>query len=186
MHSGIEQIRLLLHRSEFFQFVKLYFSYFQVLGSFCNFRLDWPPIVGNLLIWVRAVFHLDIMWMPLACLWNEISFLTRLGINTVGAMLVIAILLVPVATASMMAIPNKAPSTWNRIVDLFWINVMTFLFLFYPVLCLSTLQTFDCDSKLGLLKNDYRQVCPSLDSFVGIFAAFFARSEEHTSSHLLG
>ena len=174
MHSGVERICLLLHRKKFLQVVQLYFSYFQILESFCNFRLDWPPIVSNLLIWVRAAFHLDIVWMPLACLWNEISFLTRLGLYTVGSMLVIAILLVPVAAASLMNIPNKAPSTWNRVVDLFWINVMTFLFLFYSVLCVSTLQTFDCDSKLGLLKNDYRQVCPSLNSFEGIFAALFA------------
>ena len=175
VHSSVERIFLLMRENNFIHYFKIYISYFQVVGSFCHFRLDWPPMVRHLLIWIQMVFHFDVASMPtLSCLGNGISFLTRLGVYAIGPFLVATILLAPVSAASMMRLPENAPATWNRTLDLFWTNLTTFLFLCYPVLCVATLQTFDCDPQLGLLKADYRQVCPSLGSFLGIFAALIS------------
>ena len=48
------------------------------------------------------------------------------------------------------------------------------LFLVYPAVSSTTLGTFNCDKNLGLLKSDYRELCPSSQSFVYWYSVAFA------------
>ena len=41
---------------------------------------------------------------------------------------------------------------WQQACDNFYTNMMFFLFIIYPVVSISTMRAFNCDSNLGLLK----------------------------------
>jgi hypothetical protein len=86
---------------------------------------------------------------------------------------------------------------WRQTIDKFWGNLCFFLFLVYvssqgsrsvcfcwitqsltcacgqPAVSIATLRPFNCDSSLGLLRDDYTVVCPPLHSPHAIFAAIF-------------
>ena len=62
---------------------------------------------------------------------------------------------------------------WTEILDKFWTSIMFVLFAIYPAVSIATMRAFNCDVNLGLLKDDYREVCPPLLSFTCIYAAFF-------------
>jgi len=55
----------------------------------------------------------------------------------------------------------------------FWTNVMFVLFIIYPVVSITSMRAFNCDSNLGLLKDDYTMLCPPLSSFTCIYSAVF-------------
>ena len=171
---NLNTIQAFTNQINVLQFAKIFVSHFQVLGSFSMFMLDWPPLVRDLFVWIKMIFHVDIVSMPsLACLWNDISFLTRLGIYTLGILILCAGLFLPVAAASVMGLPRHVSSVFERTLKCFWNNIAALLFLFYPILSLVSLQAFNCDNRLGLLKDDYRQVCPSLFSFIGVYSICF-------------
>ena len=50
---------------------------------------------------------------------------------------------------------------------------MFVLFLIYPVVSIATMRTFNCDSNLGLLKDDYRMTCPPVFSFLFLYSFVF-------------
>jgi len=50
---------------------------------------------------------------------------------------------------------------------------MFVLFIIYPVVSIASMRAFNCDSNLGLLKDDYTMLCPPLSSFTCIYSAVF-------------
>lgn len=50
---------------------------------------------------------------------------------------------------------------------------MFVLFIIYPVVSITSMRAFNCDSNLGLLKDDYTMLCPPLFSFTCIYSAVF-------------
>ncbi len=50
---------------------------------------------------------------------------------------------------------------------------MFVLFAIYPAVSIATMRAFNCDVNLGLLKDDYREVCPPLLSFTCIYSGCF-------------
>ena len=168
------KVHKFLDRSKVLQIVKVYISHFQILGSFAIYTLHWPPLVRKIFVWGKILFHYDIVALPrVSCLWPEVSFLSRLGFYTVGPMLVCAAFLVPVAVASLAGFSRFAPTTLAQTVNCFYANVSGFFFLVYPILSLTTLQTMDCNLHLGLLKDDYREVCPAPYSMVTLYSLSF-------------
>jgi hypothetical protein len=55
----------------------------------------------------------------------------------------------------------------------FWTNILFILFIIYPVVSITSMRAFNCDSNLGLLKDDYTMLCPPLLSFTSIYSAVF-------------
>ena len=60
---------------------------------------------------------------------------------------------------------------WTETLDKFWTSIMFVLFAIYPAVSLASMRAFNCDQNLGLLKDDYREVCPPWKSFTLIYSA---------------
>jgi hypothetical protein len=62
---------------------------------------------------------------------------------------------------------------WTEVLDKFWTSVMFVLFGIYPAVSIATMRAFNCDINFGLLKDDYRELCPPILSFTFIYSACF-------------
>jgi hypothetical protein len=62
---------------------------------------------------------------------------------------------------------------WTETLDKFWTSIMFVLFAIYPAASIATMRAFNCDVNLGLLRDDYREVCPPLLSFTCIYSGCF-------------
>jgi len=69
--------------------------------------------------------------------------------------------------------PHIEAWRWTETLDKFWTSIMFVLFAIYPAVSIATMRAFNCDVNLGLLRDDYREVCPPWHSFTCIYAAFF-------------
>ena len=155
------------------QFFKIFVTFFQVLGSFTMFSVEWPEGLTKMISWVKSI-RLDFIQLPgISCLWHGISFRSSLMAYTIGPLGVLGALLTPVVVSFLLRQMTKDPPRWNRTLDSFWTNTMFFFFIIYPSVSIAVMNSFDCDVQLGLLKTDYRELCPSFQSFTGMYSTFF-------------
>jgi hypothetical protein len=50
------------------QFMKIYIGFFQILGSFTMFTVEWPPALKGAMEWVQGTFKFDVVRVRLcAC-----------------------------------------------------------------------------------------------------------------------
>ncbi len=115
----------------------------------------------------------------MSCLWHGVGFDSTLRLYTIAPLGVMASFMLPLLLAF---IRGYSPYTrdvhpedyrWTEALDKFWTSIMFVLFAMYPAVSIATMRAFNCDVNLGLLKDDYRVVCPPWYSFTCIYSAFF-------------
>jgi hypothetical protein len=114
----------------------------------------------------------------LSCLWNGVSFQNTLRLYTIAPLVIIASFILPVLLAvargySPFLHGEQIEARWTEVLDKFWTSVMFLLFAVYPVVSITTMRAFNCDINFGLLKDDYREICPSIMSFTSIYSGCF-------------
>jgi hypothetical protein len=92
------------------QFLKILITYCQVLGSFTMFTIEWPPIAFKMIVWFKTTFKFEIVQMPgLSCILAGISsFENTLYMYTIGPLVFIVALMLPVAAAVVRGYRNEA------------------------------------------------------------------------------
>merc|ERR1719174_1258730 len=67
------------------QFVKIYVTFLQILGSFDMFDITWPPLFTAIITWIKGTFKFDVMRVPaLSCLWSGVTFMASLRTYTLS------------------------------------------------------------------------------------------------------
>ena len=163
------------------QFGKILVTYFQVLGSFTMFTIEWPDISLTMIVGLKSVFKFELMQMPsLSCiLQGYSSFTYTLHLYTIGPLVFMALFLLPVAAAVLRGYYQHSRNglqegyRWRHTLDKFWTNMMFVLFLIYPIVSIATMRAFNCDPNLGLLKDDYKMICPPAFSYLFVYSAGF-------------
>ena len=155
-------------------YFKLYVTFFQILSSFLTFGVTWPSLLLNMMKWLKATIFLDILTLPgLSCLWNGVSFKSRLLTYTLTPLAVIFCLILPVIY-SYLCFWLKQKHVQESVVNAAWKNLMFWLFLIYPMVSLATLQAFDCRPLgLGKLAADFTVDCPDANSFLRVWSYIF-------------
>jgi len=162
------------HKNQGFQFVKIYISSFQILGSFSMFAIEWPPEFTTAINWVKGILSLDFFKLSfLNCLWNDVDFHTYLHIYTLAPLVLITMLALPLVVARYRGLHLTALDRNRETYDRFWTNIMFSFFILYPALSISTMSVFNCNPNVGRLREDYRVVCPHLTSGTGVYSIIF-------------
>jgi hypothetical protein len=173
-----DSLQLLADSAQFLSpYLKLYISYFQVMASFITFPVVWPTLLLSIMSWIKGTLFLDIASLPgLACLWVGVSFKNRLISYTIGSLIVIFLLLVPVLTQTAVVkfISRSYERRTERVISAAWKNIMFWVFLIYPIVSLSTMQSFNCQPfGLWLLAADFNEPCPGTTHFLRIWSYIF-------------
>jgi hypothetical protein len=162
------------------QFMKILVTFFQILGSFTMFSIEWPPVAYTLIAWFQSTFKFEILQMPgLSCFWNGVSFHSSLTLMTIAPLAIMATFMLPVLLAVIRGYSpylhkkHIEAYRWTETLDKFWTSIMFVLFGIYPAVSIATMRAFNCDVNLGLLKDDYREVCPPLLSTTCIYSGCF-------------
>jgi DNA-binding beta-propeller fold protein YncE len=177
------------------QYCKIFLTYFQILGAFWTFDVDWPDALVSTMKWASYIFQFDLFHAPnISCFWADAPFYLKLMAYT----------LIPFVACSILYIVPKG--IWHyynfihknsnkdekknrdqikkreeKAMDLFWQSTMVLIFFVYPVVSLTVLQAFDCrpgtdtagNNGLDRLSVNIREKCPGPGSFVRIWAGIF-------------
>ena len=165
---------IFISKLKFTQYLKIFISYFQVLGSFVVLHVKWPQLMVSMMVWFKGTFNFAILELPgVSCLWAGISFKAKLLVYTLLPISVGILLYLPLVVVKFRVLMWKLDPC-NRTSDLFWNNILFLAFLVYPITSLVTLQSFNCEPLgLGLLAADYRERCPDSNSFLRIYSIPF-------------
>ena len=161
-----------------------------MLGSFVGFKVEWPNWLGQSIGWVMNVSTLlrfDVMNLPgLACIWANYSYTNRAYVQLATPIVVAFFLAIPVPVARFCvqraAARKHKPSShdvdapdaarelevmwkerYERTVDVFWNNIMFWLFIIFPGSSLTVFQTFICRRiyrDTYLIASLYKEECP--------------------------
>ena len=174
------------------QFFKIFVTFFQILGSFTIFPVQWPDGLLKIIALAKSL-KLDVVQLPgLSCLWHGISFQSSLLAYTIGPLAVLGAMLLPVVVSLCLGQHKHDPQRFRMTLDSFWGNAMFLFFVLYPAISVAVMNTFDCDVQLGLLKADYTELCPTIGSYLGMHSTFFfflypiGNSRRRYSSHTKG
>ena len=160
------------------QFLKILLTYFQILGSFTMFTIEWPQVALDLIVYFKNIGKIaDIFTLPnISCILAGYSdFDSTLKLYTLAPLVLIFMMSWPVllAASPLRGYKSDGHYRWRHTLDRFWTNVMFVLFIIYPVVSITSMRAFNCDGNLGLLKDDYTMLCPPLLSFTCIYSAIF-------------
>ena len=160
-------------------YLKLYITYFQITATFLTFAVKWPPLLQNMMLWLKSTLFLDILSLPgLNCLWQGVNFKFKLLLYTLVPLGGVVIFLMPVGYYGLLEffLPQSKQVKQQKMaaINSAWRNIMYLSFLAYPVVSLTTLQAFDCQP-LGLnrLAADYNEPCPENSSFLRVWSIIF-------------
>ena len=188
LYSGLSKINEALEfakRQNLPQYFKIFVGYFQITSSFLSFQVHWPSTFLSAMMWLKATINFSVLSLPgISCLWRTIPYRRKLLVYTLSPLVLIALLALPcvfayfrIQIAQADVDPRRIDSRQRRYVatlDRFWNAVMFIAFMMYPLLCLVTLEPFDCQpSGLGLLGTDRREKCPDPLSFERVWASIF-------------
>jgi len=172
--SKVKRSGTWFYKNKGFQFLKIYISSFQILGSFGMFAIEWPVAFTSAIKWVKGILSLHFLELPfLSCLWNGVDFQTYLYLYTLAPLVLIAMLALPLVAARYRGLHLTALDRNRETQDRFWTNIMFAFFILYPALSISTMSVFNCDPNIGRLREDYRVVCPHLTSGTGVYSIIF-------------
>ena len=178
------------------QYAKVFIGYFQVVGSFMIFKVEWPVVLGATIAWIRdasSLIELDFMELPLdpslGCLWASYSYTQKTYVKLATPICVSLLCAMPVALAWILQrrfhgreIAFLGPwrsrnDNWKKryqdTVNTFWNNIMFWLFLIYPGSSLTALQNLVCrpiDLDYWLVASLYTEQCPVNDEGVPVRA----------------
>jgi hypothetical protein len=167
------------------QYFKIFVGYFQITSSFLSFQVNWPATLVSAMMWLKATINLSVLSLPgISCLWRTISFRRKLVVYTISPLVLIVLLALPSGFAYFRIWCTHAGGDFCHIdsqqrryvatLDRFWNAVMFIAFMMYPLVCLVTLEPFNCQPNgLGLLSTDRRESCPEALSFDRIWASIF-------------
>jgi len=168
------QISRIFRFQYFVGYAKLMVGYYQVTASFLsNFGIAWPDMIETMLLYMNFLM-LDIFNLPgVACTFKDFSYLQKHQIFTTVPFGIIAALAVPSLLVRAFSNPrvkailrrNLAPEkdVAESTISAFLFSMLSFLFLIYPVVSSTVLQTFNCIDLEGYgnyLKVDMRVECP--------------------------
>jgi len=152
-----------IHAPEFF---KIFLTYFQILGSFTMFDVEWPPELIQLIQFCKSVFKFEIAELPsISCLWNGVNFLAYLQLYTLAPVVILFAFMLPILVAFGMKLPSVSPLRWRRTCDKAWTNSVFLVFCIYPAVSLASMLALQCDPQIGRLKTNYKEICPGWGSF---------------------
>ena len=104
----------------------------QILGSFSMYNVRWPSSLLTASQMSAGSFKFDVLSLPgLACLWVEISFQHVLFTYTLGPLLFVALLGIPVVVALARGLKAQEENEgehrrWSQTLDIFWHNTSKF------------------------------------------------------------
>jgi hypothetical protein len=168
------QISRLFRFQYFVGYAKLMVGYYQVTASFLsNFGIAWPDMIETMLKYMNFLM-LDIFSLPgVACTFKDFSYFGKQQIFTTVPFCIIALFAVPSLLVRAFSNPrvktilrrNLAPEkdVAESTISAFFFSMLSFLFLIYPVVSSTVLQTFNCIDLEGYgnyLKVDMRVECP--------------------------
>ena len=140
------------HAPEFF---KVFLSYFQILGSFTMFKVQWPPMLTGMIVWCNEAFKFDILALPnLSCLWAGVSFEAYLRTYTIMPLLFCGCFYLPVVVAYLMGLKNSSPLRWSKTIDRFWTNTVFVMFCIYPAVSITSMLALNCDYQIGEIASN--------------------------------
>jgi hypothetical protein len=183
--SNINAVLEFAKRRNLAQYFKIFVGYFQVTSSFLSFQVNWPATLLSAMMWLKATINFSVLSLPgISCLWRTISYRRKLVVYTLAPLLLLALLALPCVFAYFRIWCTPAGADSRQInsrqrryvatVDRFWNAVMFIAFMMYPLVCLVTLEPFDCQpTGLGLLGADRREPCPEALSFDRVWASIF-------------
>ena len=140
------------------------------------FKVNWPASIQSLIIFSKDVFQTDIIRLPsVSCLWQGITFFRKLQLYTLTPLVLLGLLIMPVVTGWIHRLHRSVDQVhrWHATLNKAWSNVMFVLFIIYPAVSLGTVLAINCDTQLGLLRDDYRVTCPPIDSFLTLYSFCF-------------
>jgi DNA-binding beta-propeller fold protein YncE len=174
------------------QYFKIFVTYFQIMGAFWTFDVDWPDLLVSIMEYSSYIFQFDLFRAPnLSCFWAEASFSTKLIAYTLVPMLLVVLIYgVPgliyyiQSKKCIYVSPSGNESDWKRrekAKDLSMQWAMILIFFVYPVVSLTILQAFDCRpgtdtagrNGLNRLSANLKENCPHQGSFVQAWASIF-------------
>jgi hypothetical protein len=168
------RIKILLRLDETVGYAKLIVGYYQVTAGFLtNFGIDWPDMM-TVVMSAMSFLSFDFFNLPgVACIFKHMKYEEKLQISTTVPFVVILMLATPTflikvlknrRVISLMGkdlSPDK--SVADDTTDACFFSMLTFLFLIYPSVSSTVLNTFNCID-LGeygsYLTVDLRVKCP--------------------------
>ena len=104
------------------QYLKIIMTYFQILGSFTMFTIQWPPIAYTMIVWFKQNFKFELLQMPgLSCvLAGYSSFENTLFMYTIGPLIFIVALALPMLAAIVRGYRASGSYRWRHSQDKFW------------------------------------------------------------------
>ncbi len=184
--SKVKDLQDFANNAKLAQYFKIFVGYFQVTSSFLSFQVQWPATLMSAMMWLKATINFSVLSLPgISCLWRTIKYRRKLLVYTTAPLVFIALLAVPSCIAlfriwcssSDQMDQGRLQSRQRRLsatLDRFWNAVMFTVFMMYPLVCLITLEPFDCQPYgLGLLGSDLREPCPDMISFERVWASLF-------------
>ena len=109
----------------------------------------------------------------MSCLWNGIAFAATLRTYTLGPLIIVCMLGMPVGAAHFRRLHIIARGRYRETVDRFWTNSMFVAFALYPALAMTSMSVLNCDPNVGRLRDDYRVVCPNAMDPLSVYSYCF-------------
>jgi len=146
---------------------KVVIGFYQVTATFLlNFSVEWPDLMGTVLGYMNFL-SFDFFSLPtVSCLFKDYSYMAKHQIFTMAPLFVILLLMMPSVLAcslSKLKIVVVEASVIKELVSAFFFAMLSFLFLIYPAVSSTVLNTFNCidlDVHGNWLKVDMRVQCP--------------------------
>ena len=168
------QLRKWLKENHAPEFFKIFLTYFQILGSFQIYSVEWPSGLLKFISVLQMAFKFDILQLPiLSCLWEGVTFRAYLQAYTIAPLAVCAGFAMPVLVAYLKGMRTSSKLRWRRTLDRFWTNTVFLMFCIYPAVSLASVLAFNCDENVGRMKDFFRELCPSRTDPVWIHSMIF-------------
>lgn len=155
--------------------LKIVIGYVQVLGSFASFNVEWPEGLTTLMNDMGSFMQFNVVELPkMACLWAGMSFDLNLVLTTTAPIGIAILFGLPLIWCQLKALclgwTFERMEIFETLQDRFYNNVLFGAFLIYPIASLCSLQTFNCNSSLGVLNIDMRLQCPGMFNWMTLYS----------------
>ena len=110
------------------QFLKIFVTYAQILGSFTMFSIKWPDIAMSMLTSLKGIFKFELLQMPgMSCILQGYSaFDQTLHLYTIAPLLFLVALFLPVPVALLRGFHmSDKGARWRQALDKFWTNTVS-------------------------------------------------------------
>jgi len=146
---------------------KVVIGFYQVTATFLlNFSVEWPDLMGTVLGYMNFLSFNFFSVPSVSCLFKGYSYVAKHQIFTIFPLFIVLLLLMPSVLAyslSELKIVAVKESVIKELVSAFFFAMLSFLFLIYPAVSTTVLNTFNCidlDVHGNWLKVDMRVQCP--------------------------